>query len=131
MKKSFLICCLFISIISYGQTPHLQGTINLDIPKGLISCELKFSNTALNGSYTVLLNSGFNIKAHQKNSRGLYILGGTEISLEMWPGIPVYAEIESQNKIDVEKMLKKLDLNNMPTTSKPVSEIYKYYGLTI
>ena len=46
----------------------MQGTINLDIPKGLISCELKFSNTVLNGSYTVLLNSGFNLKYFKKGN---------------------------------------------------------------
>ena len=68
MKKTFFTCYLFISIATFSQTAHLQGTINLDIPKGLISCELKFSNTTLNGSYTVLLNSGFNLKYFKKGN---------------------------------------------------------------
>ena len=68
MKKTFFTCYLFISITTFSQTAHLQGTINLDIPKGLISCELKFSNTALTGSYTVLLNSGFNLKYFKKGN---------------------------------------------------------------
>jgi hypothetical protein len=62
MRQSFLICYLLISLASFGQTPHLQGTMNLDIPKGLITCEFKFSNTSTKGSYTILLNSGFNLK---------------------------------------------------------------------
>lgn len=62
MKQSFFICYLFISLASFGQSPHLQGTINLDIPKGLITCEFKFFNTSTQGSYTILLNSGFNLK---------------------------------------------------------------------
>ena len=68
MKSLCLFCSFCISLTVFGQTPHLQGTINLDIPKGLISCELKFSNTASNGSYTILLNSGFNLKYFKKGN---------------------------------------------------------------
>jgi len=69
MRQSFLICYLLISLASFGQAPHLQGTMNLDIPKGLITCEFKFSNTSTKGSYTILLNSGFNLKYFKQGDK--------------------------------------------------------------
>lgn len=62
MRQSFIFFSFFISLVAFGQTPHLKGTMNLDIPKGLITCQFTFSNTSANGSYTILLNSGFNLK---------------------------------------------------------------------
>lgn len=69
MRQSFLICYLLISLASFGQTPHLQGTMNLDIPKGLITCEFEFTNTSKKGSYTILLNSGFNLKYFKQGDK--------------------------------------------------------------
>lgn len=71
MRISFLICYLFISLSSFGQAPHLKGTIYLDIPKGLVTCELTFSNTSGRDSYGVLLNSGFNLKYFKKGDKVL------------------------------------------------------------
>lgn len=44
MKQSFLLIILFFSYSIYSQNPHLEGTINLDIKKGLITCTFKISN---------------------------------------------------------------------------------------
>ena len=46
----------------YSQSPHLEGTINLDIEKGLVYCIFKFSKIDNKGSFSVLLNRGFNVK---------------------------------------------------------------------
>jgi len=43
----------------------------LDIPKGLVTCEFEFSNILTNGSYAVLLNSGFNLKYFKKGDKVL------------------------------------------------------------
>ena len=69
MRQTFLIVSLLISLISWGQTPHLQGTMNLDIPKGLITCQFTFSNTSSKSSYTILLNSGFNLKYFKQGDK--------------------------------------------------------------
>ena len=69
MRQSFIIFSFFISFASFGQTPHLKGIINLDIPKGLITCQFTFSNTSPKGSYTILLNSGFNLKYFQQGDK--------------------------------------------------------------
>jgi hypothetical protein len=71
MRQSFLICYLLIPFASFAQTqsPHLQGTMNIDIPKGLITCELKFSNIPTKGSYSILLNSGFNLKYFKQGNK--------------------------------------------------------------
>jgi hypothetical protein len=69
MRKFFLFFYFFISLASFGQTPHLKGTMNLDIQKGWISCEFTFSNTSAKSSYTILLNSGFNLKYFKQGNK--------------------------------------------------------------
>jgi hypothetical protein len=69
MRKISLLFYFFISLASFGQVPHLQGTMNLDIPRGLITCQLKFSNTSTKGSFTILLNSGFNLKYFKEGDK--------------------------------------------------------------
>ena len=54
-----------------GQTPHLEGKIDLDIEKGLVHCVFKFSKIDKNGSYSVLLNRGFNVKYFELNNQVL------------------------------------------------------------
>ena len=54
-----------------GQTPHLEGKIDLDIEKGLVHCVFKFSKIDKNGSYSVLLNRGFNVKYFKLNNQVL------------------------------------------------------------
>ncbi len=69
MRKMLLLFYLFISLSSFGQTPHLKGIMNLDIQRGLVSCEFKFSNTSPKDSYTILLNSGFNLKYFKQGDK--------------------------------------------------------------
>ena len=57
-----MLIFLLVSKIIFSQTPHLDGTIDLDIENGLVKCVFKFSNIPKNGSYSVLLNRGFNVK---------------------------------------------------------------------
>ncbi len=69
--KKFLFLILLFSNFIFSQTPHLDGTINLDIEKGLVHCVFKFSNIDTNGSYSVLLNRGLNVKYFKLNNQVL------------------------------------------------------------
>jgi hypothetical protein len=69
MRFIVFLCCAFFCCTAYTQIPHLKGTLYLDIPRGFITCEFQFSNTAAKGNYTVLLNSGFNLKYFKQGDK--------------------------------------------------------------
>lgn len=71
MKKYLFLLTLFFCGIIYSQTPHLEGTINLDIEKGLVHCTFTFSKIENNKSFSVLLNRGFNVKYFKLNNQVL------------------------------------------------------------
>jgi hypothetical protein len=71
MKNILRVLILFYTTILISQTPHLEGTINLDIDQGLVHCVFKFSKIDKNGSYSVLLNRGFNVKYFKLNNQVL------------------------------------------------------------
>lgn len=62
MRQLSILFAIFFSNFIFSQTPHLEGTINLDIEKGLVHCVFKFSKIDKKGSFSVLLNRGFNVK---------------------------------------------------------------------
>ncbi|MFL5765227.1 MAG: hypothetical protein ACJ77K_14890 [Bacteroidia bacterium] len=65
MLKKIISACIFILMFSLSgasQTPHISGTVRLDISKGLFQCDLEISDLPRISGYSVLLNSGFNIK---------------------------------------------------------------------
>ena len=62
MKRYYFLVVLFYSNFIFCQIPHLKGTMNLDVEKGLVNCVFKFSNVPKDGSYSVFLNRGFNVK---------------------------------------------------------------------
>jgi len=54
-----------------------------------------------------------------------------EIVLDYVPGLPLYMEIEADKVSEVDKMIKKLNLNDKETATYDVSEMYKIlYGIT-
>ncbi len=71
MKRYLILISIFLSNFIFSQSPHLEGTINLDIEKGLVNCTFKFSNIDKKGSYSILLNRGFNVKYFKLNNQVL------------------------------------------------------------
>jgi len=69
MKKRFLCIYLFLAVTAFGQTPHLQGSIYLDIPQGLITCNFKITNTSAKGAYSISINRGFNLKYYKLDDK--------------------------------------------------------------
>lgn len=85
-----------------------------------------FENTNL------LLNTlGYESKSYQENKRHLFVKDSLEVSIDEWPHIPPYLEIEGQDEASVQTMLEDLQLNTLRTTSETTSEVYKLYNLDI
>ncbi len=85
----------------------------------------------LNTTRQILLQSGLKQVSYQENNRLLFELDGLEISIDSWPQIPPYLEIEGDNEELVKTMLKKLGLDKQRTTSLPTKEVYKMYDLDL
>ena len=67
---------------------------------------------------------GFKARSYQENLRSFYKLDGVEISVDSWPLIPTYAEIEGKNVDAVLKLTEKLNIDKSKITTKDVTSIY-------
>lgn len=74
---------------------------------------------------------GYHHTLYQENKKTIYKLNNVEVSIEEWPMIPPYIEIEGQNKEDVEQMIDILQVNKSKLTLDKVSEIYNHYGINL
>ena len=78
----------------------------------------------------IILNKlGYKARNYQENYRKVYLLKNTEISIDSWPLIPTYAEIEGKNNDDVMEVLELLKDSGKETTLD-VDSVYKeIYGI--
>ena len=75
---------------------------------------------------------GFKARSYQENLRSFYKLDDVEISVDSWPLIPTYAEIEGKNVDDVLKLTEKLNIDKSKITTKDVTSIYNdFYGIDL
>jgi len=80
----------------------------------------------------ILKELGYEARNYQENYRRVYILDNTEISIDSWPLIPTYAEIEGKTNEDVKIFLKLVNTKNYQTTTFDVESIYReIYGIDI
>lgn len=93
--------------------------------------ELEIDVSDFSKSHELMQLLGYKASAYQENRRSVFTLDDIEISIDEWPLIPAYAEIEAKDKATVEKYLDKIDLQSNRTTSKPTSHVYKLYGYDI
>jgi adenylate cyclase class 2 len=78
-----------------------------------------------------LEKTGLRSKVYQENRRTIYRKGNVEASIDYWPHIPPYMEIEGKNKREVEKTLETLGLATHRTTSLPTAAVYELYNVNI
>jgi len=74
---------------------------------------------------------GYKPRVYQENSRHLFVKDNSEVSIDAWPHIPPYLEIESKDKDSVKVMLQELELQDSRTTSETTAKVYQLYGLDI
>lgn len=79
----------------------------------------------------ILSKLKFKDKYYQENKRKLFILDDIEFSIDSWPKIPPYLEIESNNEKKVKKGLALLNLENKDAGDLSVKDTYKRYGIDL
>lgn len=80
----------------------------------------------------VLEELGYKHRNYQENYREIYTLNNVEISIDSWPLIPTYVELESKNEADIKKLLKIINFDNDNLTTLDVTSIYNdIYGIDI
>jgi adenylate cyclase, class 2 len=79
-----------------------------------------------------LLNEiGLEQKRFQENRRIKYLLGNTQVTIELWPKLKPYMEIESKTKKELLETLKKLKIDINDTTTKTPKETYANIGINL
>lgn len=74
--------------------------------------------------------SGLRLKAHQATLREEWSLNGAEITIDTWPAIPTYTEIEGPSTKIVEETAMKLGFSMKNAFYGSVDHIYEhYYGI--
>ena len=73
----------------------------------------------------ILNELGYESRNYQENYRRIYELSNTEISIDSWPLIPTYAEIEGKTNEDVENVLGLVNTENYKVTTLDVDSIYR------
>ena len=78
-----------------------------------------------------LLNRlGYEHRNYQENLREIYMLGNVEISIDTWPLIPTYAELEGPNEEEILQIIASLKIKESQLTTFDVNSIYKdIYGI--
>lgn len=74
---------------------------------------------------------GFIAKSYQENYREIYMFDQCEISIDWWPKLEPYAEIEAGSESDIANVLKKLNLLDNETTSKNTKKLYADIGVDL
>lgn len=99
----------------------IEGTNELEVVVG----DFDKTNEILN-------ELGYEARNYQENYRRVYLLDNVEISIDSWPLIPTYAEIEGKTNEDVERVLNLVNTKNYQTTTFDVESIYReIYGIDI
>lgn len=93
--------------------------------------EIEVSVDSLEVANELLEAIGFKASKYQENKRLLFTNDEIEISIDEWPKIPPYIEIEGKNLKIVEEYISKLGFKDKQQTSKPTSAIYEMNGLDI
>jgi adenylate cyclase, class 2 len=70
-------------------------------------------------------------KYYQENKRQIFLLNDIEFSIDTWPKIPVYLEIEAKSQQKVEEGLKLLDLVGKDVGHIGASGVFRHYGLDL
>ena len=80
----------------------------------------------------ILEELGYHARNRQENLRHIFEIDGAEVSIDTWPMIPPYAEIEAEDLSQIENVLNTLDVDRNKTTKLDVVSIYnEIYGIDV
>lgn len=94
--------------------------------------ELEIEVSSFEETNLLLNELGYKPRNYQENKRTIYKLDDVEFDIDSWPLIPDYVEIEGKDSKSIEKIIKKLNLDETKITNYDVVSIYKeIYGIDI
>lgn len=93
--------------------------------------EIEVGTTDFDGTKNLLSAAGLRARNYQENNREVYHGFDCMITIDYWPLIPPYVEIESDTKEKVEACLKKFEGLYDSTTSSSTEAVYKKYGIDL
>ena len=95
--------------------------------------EIEVAVDSFDSTRQLLALAGLRSTSYQENKRVDFDgpTGSVQISIDTWPGIPSYMEIEGSSVDEVNATVKLLQLASNRQTSVTTKEIYKLYGLSI
>lgn len=80
----------------------------------------------------ILESLGYHHRNYQENMRRSFELNGVSITIDSWPLIPDYVEIEGSSEDEVLNTLSQLGISEKDTTTLDVESIYKdIYGIDL
>lgn len=79
----------------------------------------------------ILSKLKFKGKYYQENKRTAFRLKDIEFTIDFWPRIPPYLEVESSSEEKVKEGLALLGLENKDAGNLTVKEVYSKYGLDL
>lgn len=82
-----------------------------------------------NMTKNILELAGFKVFRNREKKRESFRVGKIRIEIDTYPGMNPYAEIESENKSDIEKFLNQIDFSLTYATKKTATEIIRDTGL--
>lgn len=92
--------------------------------------EYEVETNDFNGTVRIirrLINSG--IVLYFENERDAYTLGNAHITIDKWPQIPHFVEIEAPSMKEVKGAYKLLKIHGKLAANTPIHTLYKSYGL--
>lgn len=79
----------------------------------------------------VLRRAGLTPKGYEENRRRQYVLNSVEVSVDEWPMIPPYVELEGPDEAAIREVARALGVDDEVLTGKGVKEIYRHYGINL
>lgn len=102
---------------------------NSDSIDGMTEVEVSVSDFEKTDQILQLAN--INPKNYQENFRTEFTNGEVEVTIDEWPLIEAYVEIEGSSVAEVENYIKQLGLEKYTQTSKPTSYVYELNGIDL
>lgn len=109
-------------------------TIKVIVDKNSISgtTEYEIEVSDFNQTNEMLNILGFHHRNYQENMRQVFKKGNVEVSIDTWPLIPTYAEVEAKTELEVLETLKELGVDFGKVTTLDVNSIYnQIYGIDL
>lgn len=100
-----------------------------DSTEGTREWEIEISS--FDTAVLILKEMGITPRGYQENRRCLYEYKGAEISIDEWPKIPPYIEIEAKTTNQIKKIALELGYDTDSVTGKNTEKIYSQYGIRL